>query len=86
MSSPRVRFSQHALLKFEVLRAHGLVLSQEEVVQAVLQPTSVVQGYLGRSVAQRALDEERVLRVVYEQTPGEVVIVTFYPGRKARYE
>ena len=86
MNSPRVRFSHHALLKFELLRAHGLDLSEEEVVEAVRQPSGVFPGYMGRSVAQRELDDERVLRVVYEEMPGEVVIVTFYPGRKERYE
>jgi hypothetical protein len=28
----------------------------------------------------------RVLRVVYEETAHEVVVVTFYPGKRSRYE
>ncbi len=86
MSPLRVRFSQHALLKFEVLRVHGLDLTKEQIIQAIQYPGNISQGYLGRSVAQRDLDESRVLRVVYEEKSDEVVIITFYPGSKARYE
>ena len=37
-------------------------------------------------VAQRGITETHVLRVVYEESEDELVVVTFYPGRKDRYE
>lgn len=84
--TPGIRFSLHATLKFSVLRGHGLDISERQVVRTVLQPANLSMGYAGRKVAQGPLDEERVLRVVYEETPEEIVIVTFYPGRRTRYE
>ena len=86
MSDAPIRFSQHALDKFEVLRRHGLDLSQEQVEETVRRPDRVVPGYAGRLIAQGPLDARRVLRVVYEQGPQGIIIVTFYPGRRARYE
>jgi len=37
-------------------------------------------------IAQKVIDDEHVLRVVYEIEGDEIVIVTFYPGRRKRYE
>ena len=86
MSSSRIRFSQHAMLKFQVLKEHGLELNQEEVEEAVRAPSRISPGYHGRIVAQSPLDEERLIRVVYEERAGEIIIITFYPARRARYE
>ena len=86
MSSLRIRFSEHALLKFQVLREHGFDLSQEVVEEIVRAPSRVSSGYHGRSVAQSPLYEKRLLRVVYEEKAGEIIIITFYPARRARYE
>jgi hypothetical protein len=41
---------------------------------------------MGRKVAQRAITERHVLRVIYDEGPEEIRIVTFYPGRRSRYE
>ena len=86
MSLPRIRFTLHALFKFEILRAHGLQIDQDTVLEIVRHPGRVDRGYGGRWVAQGPLDGERVLRVVCEEEQGETVIVTFYPGRRSRYE
>lgn len=86
MTQKGIRFSQHALLKFEVLVAHGLSLEKELVMNTVLNPAMVSEGYRGRKIAQGPLDEGRVLRVVYEERGDEVIVVTFYPGRRQRYE
>ena len=86
MSPPQIRFSQHALLKFEILRAHGVDLDERIIEETLEHPTQMSAGYQGRLVAQGPLDEQRVLRVVYEETPEEIVVITFYPGRRERYE
>ena len=74
------------MLKFESLRAQGVDIRQELVLERVQIPDSVFPGYQGRRIAQARLDEERVIRVVYEDTSTGTLIVTFYPGRRARYE
>jgi len=81
-----IHFSHHALLKFEVLAAHGLSLEKELVVNTVLKPAGVFEGPRGRKIAQGSLDESRVLRVVYEEKGDDIIVVTFYPGKRRRYE
>lgn len=56
------------------------------VVEILNRPDRVEDGYKGRRVAQGELDQNRVLRVVFKETDTEIVVVTFYPGRKAQYE
>jgi len=51
----QINFSQHALLKFEVLAAHGLILDEELVRNTVLKPVTVLDGYRGRRIAQGPL-------------------------------
>lgn len=49
-------------------------------------PDKIEEGYKGRLVAQRAIDDSRVMRVVYETRIEELFVVTVYPGRRSRYE
>ena len=86
MSEVQVRFSLHALIKFRVLEQHGMRLERGHVEETVRHPDRVCPGYAGRSIAQGPLDPDKVLRVVYEHTEEGIVIVTFYPGKRARYE
>jgi hypothetical protein len=37
-------------------------------------------------VAQRRISEKHVLRVIYVEGQKEIAVVTFYPGRRSRYE
>lgn len=81
-----VHFTDHALRKFEILRSHGVNLDRGTVERTLRSPDRVASGYGGRSIAQGSLDETRVLRVVYEDTADGMLVVTFYPGKRARYE
>jgi hypothetical protein len=40
----------------------------------------------GRMIAQKRITERHVLRVVYRQEGENQVVITFYPGRRERYE
>ena len=44
-------------------------------------PEEVVQGYKGRLIAQKRVDENHILRVVYEERADHILVVTIYPGR-----
>ena len=81
----QIVWSDHAVLKLEILKQHGFEIDREFVNHAVMSPERVDHGYKGRLVAQSSLDEARVLRVVYEASSSEIVIVTFYPARRDRY-
>jgi hypothetical protein len=37
-------------------------------------------------IAQRAITDRHVLRVVYREEGDSRVVITFYPGRRMRYE
>ena len=49
-------------------------------------PDSVKEGRNNRMIAQRAVDKEHLLRVIYEKRRDDFVIVTFYLARRERYE
>ena len=79
-------YGDHAKEKFSILRRHGFVVSRLQVRETVQKPEKTEAGYSGRKVAQRRITERHVLRVIYEEGPEEIRIVTFYPGRRSRYE
>ncbi len=78
-------FSEHAKIKFDILARHGLDLNENIITDILEKPELTEKGYLGRKIAQGQLDETRVLRIVYEEKPEGIFIVTFYPGKRERY-
>ena len=81
-----IEFSQHSLLKIEILRAHSVDVSKEIVENIVRTPDRVEVGYKERLIAQKGFDDTHVLRVIYESLPDKIYVVTVYPGRRTRYE
>ncbi|MCS6909394.1 MAG: DUF4258 domain-containing protein [Anaerolineales bacterium] len=80
-----VRFTQHARDKFALLARHGFLVTEEQVVATLVSPDKIDYD-LTPPVAQKALTERHVLRVVFREEQGDLVVVTFYPGRRQRYE
>jgi hypothetical protein len=85
MAGKPIVFTEHAELKFAVLTRHGLTIDRNAVIDTVERPERIDPGYRGRMIAQRILDENRVLRVVFEEDASELRVITFYPSRRARY-
>lgn len=81
-----VDYTRHARDKFEVLRRHGFVVTLDQVEDTVLHPAKVIPQQGGRFIAQKRITEHHVLRVVYRQEGDTRVVITFYPGRRERYE
>jgi hypothetical protein len=81
-----IRFSEHAQLKMEVLATHGISIDRNFVTEAVRSPDKLETGEVDKMVAQKRLDENLVLRVVYREFNAFILIVTLYPGRRSRYE
>ena len=81
-----VRFGSHAVKKFDELRRYKVFVTREQVEQTVRQPDRVEDGKKGRQVATGRFTEHLVLRVIYRETEDAFEIVTFYPGRRSRYE
>jgi len=79
-------FSRHAEAKFGILRKHGFVVHRETITTCLRSPDKIDTGYKGRTIAQKAIDKEHVIRVIFEDIGETIRIVTFYPGRRERYE
>ena len=73
----KIVYGTHAEEKFAILKRHG---------ETLRRPEKVDEGFRGRKVAQRKISASHVLRVVYEEKQNEILVVTFYPGRRSRYE
>ena len=80
-----IKFTLHATDKLELLRQWGFEIDRENIVSGLAHPHESSPGYLGRSIARLQLDEDHILRVVYEEN-DEVVVITMYPTRQDRYE
>jgi len=74
------------MLKFKYLRNNGIGISEAQVLDVIRSPDTVVDGYADRKIAQAGFDVDRVLRVIYEESEREQIIITSYPGRRSRYE
>jgi hypothetical protein len=82
-----IRFTDHALLKMELLNKHGFKVDEELVRNVVAHSDRIDKGHrAGRVVAQKVIDADHILRVVYEEWVDYILIITMYPGRRKRYE
>ncbi len=86
MAVKRIKFSEHSKLKIDILERHGIIVNKELVESIINKPAKTEVGYKNRKIAQGSLDAEHVLRVIYEESNDEILIITLYPGRKDRYE
>lgn len=81
-----IRFSDHAKLKMEVLASHEITIDQDLVIETVRSPDKLEIGEEDKLIAQKSLNENLVLRVVYREFNAFILIITLYPGRRSRYE
>lgn len=81
-----IRFSEHAQLKMEVLANHNVTINLDYVTETVCFPDKLETGEEDKLIAQKRLDENLVLRVVYREFNTFILIITLYPGRRSRYE
>ena len=80
----KIRFTKHALEKFDFVRQFGFVLEESQVIDAVKNPSRVDQKG-NQFFASKVLDSKYGLRVVYEIRKDYLVVITFYPVRRNRY-
>ena len=79
-------FTKHAENKFEVLIRHKFLISRNQIVNTIESPDLIDKSRYPLLIAQRKIDKDYVLRVVYKQDFDVVKVITFYPGRKKQYE
>jgi len=83
---PSIVYTHHAEEKFEVLKRHGFEVTRQQVEETLTAPDMVIPQSKGRMIAQKRITERHVLRVIYRQEGENQVVITFYPGRRERYE
>jgi hypothetical protein len=79
-------FCSHAEEKFNILKKHGFPISRKQILDALNKPDKIENSYGGRYIAQKIIDQDHVIRVVYEKKGRTNLIITFYPGRRNYYE
>lgn len=82
----RIVYIPHVFDKITELQRHGLEVTTDMIDEVVQRPEKVESGRHGRLVAQRAISERHVLRVIYEEFAQLIIVTTLYPGRRDRYE
>lgn len=79
-------FTKHAENKFEILKKHKFSISKKQIIQTLDYPDLINESRSPLLIAQRRIDKDYVLRVVYKQVLGVKKVITFYPGRRKQYE
>ena len=79
-------FTKHAENKFEILKRHKFFITKKWVLETIEKPELIDKSRLPLLIAQRKIDTNRVLRVVYKKEFEVIKIITFYPGRRKQYE
>lgn len=82
----KIIFSSHAENKFDILKHHGFDISKKTIISTLEGPDKVEAGYKSRKIAQKNIDETHVIRVIFEEFPEMLRVITFYPARRYRYE
>lgn len=62
------------------------MIIRDTVSDAVKNPDIILPAYRSRKIAQKVIDENHVIRVVFEEFSDKIKIITFYPGKRKRYE
>ncbi len=78
--------TKHAQEKFKILAKHKFIIEKKQVILTVENPEKIDYSRLPLLIAQRRIDDNHVLRVVYKQEESNLKIITFYPGRTNQYE
>lgn len=84
MNKP-VHFTRHARQKFDDLAELGFLVTEEQVLDALLAPDHT-DTTVDPPIAQKAISDRHLIRVVFVEEEDEIRIVTFYPARRSRYE
>jgi len=70
----------------QILASHEISIDRNFVIETVRSLDKLETGEVDKLIAQKRLDENVVLRVVYREFNAFILIITLYPGRRSRYE
>lgn len=82
----KIVFTKHANGKFKVLKDVGVIVSKNKVIGVLKRPEKLdLVTDIPNIIASGKLDKDHVLRVVYRSESDIMIIITFYPARRERY-
>lgn len=81
-----IYFTKHAKEKFRILEKHKFRVTKNQVINTINKPELIDRSRLPLFIAQRGIDANYVLRVVYREENSNKIVITFYPARKKQYE
>jgi len=82
----KIVYTKHAEQKFKDLATLGITVDKRLVGNIVRNPVHVDEMKNSpNKIVSGILDSNRILRVVYREEGGRIVVVTFYPAKKGRY-
>ena len=85
VKSSRILFTKHAFEKFVLLKRYGFEIKERQVTEAVLNPDRLDKKS-NQFLATKTIDQKHALRVIYENRKDFLVVITFYPVRRERYD
>jgi hypothetical protein len=80
-----VYFTKHAEQKFADLAEIGFTVAKEQVIETIRNP-DFVERNADPPIAQKVISTKHLLRVVFVEEDDKIVVVTFYPRAKKRYD
>lgn len=79
-------FTKHTKGKFKTLKQLGWLLTRKTIKETIVKPDALGIGIeRNAKFALKKLDDKHDLRVIYSDSGGIIVIITFYPTRRNRY-
>ena len=86
MNQRTIRFTDHAIDRLRQERERGFEVDEQTVLDILLHPDQLVPARAGRIFAQSPIDDRHLLRVLFEEENGGLVIITVYIGARRQYE
>jgi hypothetical protein len=71
--------------KFNILQQYGFSVTKQQVLKTLSKPDRLDQKDT-QLFATKVLTSTHALRVVYEKRNMHIIVITFYPVRRDRYE
>lgn len=83
----KIQYTKHAESKFKTLKQIGWNFTRKDINRVIINPdSSGSDPERNAKFASRKYDDKHDLRVIYSDSGGIIIIITFYPTRRSRYD
>ncbi|MFZ6016515.1 MAG: DUF4258 domain-containing protein [Nitrospirota bacterium] len=65
---------------------YGFFITKEKVIEILKNPENITTAKRCRKIAQSGVNDNHVLRIVFEEKEDVMEVIIFYPARRGRYE